>query len=94
METQKGKDEVPALITLISLNVWAAKSFFYSWNARAGERIAFCDEMMVHTCDRQVRHVSHRGSKQQQSSRSAITLLLLVRATYIWCCSLSLCRDS
>jgi len=37
--------------------------------------------------ERNVRKASHCGSKQQQRSCAAITLLLLVRATYIWCCS-------
>jgi len=34
--------------------------------------------------ERQVREASHCGSKQQQISHAMITLLLLVRATYIW----------
>jgi len=34
--------------------------------------------------DRYVRKASHCGSKQQESSHALITLLLLVRATYIY----------
>ena len=34
--------------------------------------------------ERHVRKASHCGSKQQQSSRAAITLLFLVRATYMY----------
>jgi len=34
--------------------------------------------------ERQVRKASHCGSKQQQRSHAMITLLLLVRATYVY----------
>ena len=37
--------------------------------------------------ERHVRKASHRGSKQQYRSPDEITLLLLVRAAYIYCCS-------
>jgi len=40
-----------------------------------------------------VRKASHCGSKQQLSSHVMITLLLLVRATYMWCCSLRTSRS-
>ena len=36
--------------------------------------------------ERHVRKASHRGSKQQQRSPDKVTLLLLVRATYIYFC--------
>jgi len=42
---------------------------------------------------RHVRKALHCGSKQQHSSPDKITLLLIVRATYIWCCSLHMFRS-
>ena len=37
--------------------------------------------------ERHMRKASYCGSKQQQSSHAMITLLLLVRHMYVWCCS-------
>jgi len=41
-------------------------------------------EVTIGNPERHVRKASHCGSKQQQTSPDEITLLLLVRATYIW----------
>jgi len=54
---------------------------------------ASVDTVAIGKPERQVRKASHWGSKQQESSHAAITLLLLVRATYIWCCSLHTFRS-
>ena len=45
------------------------------------------DSVAIGNPERHVRKASHRGSKQQKRSPDEITLLLLVRATYIYFCS-------
>jgi len=55
--------------------VWRLNSTFTSWSQH--------HFVAIGNPERHVRRASHRGSKQQQRSPDEITLLLLVRATYI-----------
>ena len=49
--------------------------------------VALENYVVIGKPERQVRKASHCGSKQQLRSLAAITLLLLVRATYVGCYS-------
>jgi len=66
---------------------WNSFQILFPAKVIGSYRQIICSRVAIGKPERQVRKASRCGSKQQYRSHAAITPLLLVRATYIWCCS-------